>query len=181
MLAQALPVIAQLSTSIAVSSHFMYPHLQALLFQDIEIIAQAVWALGNIAGDSPTCRDLVLNSGALQPLLAQLDNSKLSMQRNATWTLSNFCRGKPQPDFNLVLPCLPRFYLLLAHQSCQLHWCSALLLDAILFGSLETFSASTSFCCTPCMHFTQPLWPHCDRVHRVSICRRNRRSLCFRR
>ena len=68
-----------------------------------DVREQAVWALGNIAGDSPPCRDLVLQAGAMQPLLEQLhQGSKLSMLRNATWTLSNFCRGKPQPDFHLV-------------------------------------------------------------------------------
>ena len=73
-----------------------------------DVREQAVWALGNIAGDSPDCRNKVLDAGAMHPLLQQLtENSKLSMLRNATWTLSNFCRGKPQPDFNLVRPALP--------------------------------------------------------------------------
>ncbi|XP_023765658.1 importin subunit alpha-1a [Lactuca sativa] len=73
-----------------------------------DVREQAVWALGNIAGDSPKCRDLVLGQGALMPLLAQLnEHAKLSMLRNATWTLSNFCRGKPQPPFELTKPALP--------------------------------------------------------------------------
>jgi len=74
-----------------------------------DVREQAVWALGNIAGDSPKLRDLVLSSNALEPLLRQLDpnTSRMSMLRNATWTLSNFCRGKPQPAFAMVAPALP--------------------------------------------------------------------------
>lgn len=72
-----------------------------------DVREQAVWALGNIAGDSPPCRDLVLSHGALFPLLNQHnEGSKISMLRNATWTLSNFCRGKPPPPFEQVSPAL---------------------------------------------------------------------------
>ena len=67
-----------------------------------DVREQAVWALGNIVGDSP-CQDIVLDADAMEPLLVQLrTNSKMSMLRNATWTLSNFCRGKPQPLFPRV-------------------------------------------------------------------------------
>jgi hypothetical protein len=76
---------------------------------EADVREQAVWALGNIAGDSPQLRNFVLSCGALPPLINLLaDTRKVSMVRNATWTLSNFCRGKnPQPDWNLIHPALP--------------------------------------------------------------------------
>nr|KAJ3409156.1 Importin alpha subunit (Karyopherin alpha subunit) (Serine-rich RNA polymerase I suppressor protein) [Polyrhizophydium stewartii] len=84
--------------------------VELLRSPSMDVKEQAVWALGNIAGDSVECRDRVLAAGALRPLLEILNESsyKLSMLRNATWTLSNFCRGKnPQPDWTTIRPCLP--------------------------------------------------------------------------
>lgn len=65
--------------------------------------------LGNIAGDGPKCRDYVIEQGMLPPLIRFIENSqKIGMTRNATWALSNLCRGKnPPPNFEHVRICLP--------------------------------------------------------------------------
>jgi len=45
----------------------------------------------------------------MEPLLHNLVecSHKLSLLRNATWALSNMCRGKPQPAFNMVSCAIP--------------------------------------------------------------------------
>ena len=85
--------------------------IQLLMSPVEDVREQAAWALGNIAGDGVKCRDLVLSSNAI-PAFLELsrtfdENARMSTIRNATWTLSNLCRGKPAPHFSVVAPALP--------------------------------------------------------------------------
>eukprot|EP00727_Mastigamoeba_balamuthi_P010215 m51a1_g5816 putative importin alpha (539) ;mRNA; f:211773-214510 len=81
-----------------------------------DVREQAAWALGNIAGDSAQMRDYVLGCGVMPPLVALLSSPvKVAVLRNATWSLSNLCRGKPQPQFQLVRPALSALATLIYH------------------------------------------------------------------
>jgi len=88
-----------------------------------DVREQAVWALGNIAGDSTRCRDLVLSYnlslGLIPHLLSAMgdltSSAVLTMLRNATWTISNLCRGKPPPRWQLVSSLLQPLVTLIHH------------------------------------------------------------------
>ncbi len=71
-------------------------------------------SIGNVAGDGTNFRDIILHHGALPAVVANIMNPQnLSLLRNCTWTLSNFCRGKPQPKLSSILPALPALQNLL--------------------------------------------------------------------
>lgn len=82
-----------------------------------DVREQAVWALGNIAGDSAGLRDAVLQAGILPPLIRLImhKETKTSLLRNATWTMSNLCRGKPQVRLEQIAPVIPIIAQLLNH------------------------------------------------------------------
>ena len=69
--------------------------------KSVEVLEQAVWVLGNVAGDGPRARDEVLSDGAMAPLLKIVNGTtRLSLLRISTWALSNMCDGQPQAYVN---------------------------------------------------------------------------------
>lgn len=87
----------------------------------IEVIEQAIWGIGNIAGDGPRIRDIVIAAGAVNPIADLLDQvtTGTSFTRNASWTLSNFCRGRPAPELDKVKRCLPSLARVLIQNSSE--------------------------------------------------------------
>ena len=83
-----------------------------------EVPYNAAWALGNIAGDIPRYRDLVLQAGVMEPLLKLLDDHQTSDVKHVrfyVWVLHNLCRGNPKPDFSVVSRSLPILNELIYH------------------------------------------------------------------
>jgi len=82
--------------------------IKLLSSNKLEIAEQAIWAIGNIAGDSSTFRDLILKLQGLRPLLYIVDNTTNKViTKHGTWAISNLCRGKPLPELELVDIAIP--------------------------------------------------------------------------
>lgn len=75
---------------------------------------QAIWCIGNIAGDSVKSRDECLKEGACRKVVdiywkLKSSNAEYAMKLIAQvkWTLSNLCRSKPAPDLKHVFCAVP--------------------------------------------------------------------------
>jgi importin subunit alpha-1 len=83
--------------------------IQLMNSPHIEVVEQVIWGVGNIAGDSYLTRDSVLQSGALNKIAEILDQAQpgTSFTRNEAWALSNLCRGRPPPKYELLRRAIP--------------------------------------------------------------------------
>ncbi|KAG0350425.1 Importin alpha subunit (Karyopherin alpha subunit) (Serine-rich RNA polymerase I suppressor protein) [Podila minutissima] len=90
----------------------------APLIHNLRVSRCTIWALGNISGDGPPYRDLILRSGALDVILSLIEmcedptvakEQKYMILRIAVWCVSNLCRGsgRAAPEWLQVTPAFP--------------------------------------------------------------------------
>ncbi|ORZ08580.1 armadillo-type protein [Lobosporangium transversale] len=79
------------------------PHLiQFLDSQNIALVDQSAWALGNIAAEGPKLRDRLKDLGALPPLIKLLESKDLNLVQTVCFALSNMARGEGANQEELV-------------------------------------------------------------------------------
>lgn len=76
--------------------------------QDESLIDQALWALGNVAGDTLSYRNSILAHGII-PILAKLltETKDEEMLKNGCWLASNLARGPPYPKYETLREVIP--------------------------------------------------------------------------
>lgn len=102
-----------------VVDHDTIPALMNILqsHNNADVIEQAVWCIGNIAGEAPKMRDLVVTAGALPFILQLLCKPQQTIQilRTAVWCVSLMCKTVPLSDFAVVKSALPAIAQLPLH------------------------------------------------------------------
>lgn len=105
-------------TRAIVNAGAIKPLAALMMSKSPDIREQCLWCLGNVCGDGHDLRDIVLAAPkALTNLLTNIKHAASeSLLGNAVWTLSNFCRGKPQPALDVIKPALPYLARLIKHK-----------------------------------------------------------------
>lgn len=83
--------------------HYCIPLLiDTLRSPNERVRCQAAWCLSNIAAESVTYRDFILNNGAIALLIGCIEtSSNQDDKKTITWALGNLCNGKPSPNYNV--------------------------------------------------------------------------------
>ncbi|KAF9199059.1 hypothetical protein BGZ49_010871 [Haplosporangium sp. Z 27] len=68
--------------------------IQFLDSQNVALVDQSAWALGNIAAEEPKFRDRLKDNGAIPPLIKLLESKDLNLVQTACFALSNLARGE---------------------------------------------------------------------------------------
>uniref|UniRef100_A0A452GBK4 Importin subunit alpha n=1 Tax=Capra hircus TaxID=9925 RepID=A0A452GBK4_CAPHI len=124
-------------TQAVVQSNAVPLFLRLLHSPHQNVCEQAVWALGNIIGDGPQCRDYVISLGVVKPLLSFISPSiPITFLRNVTWVMVNLCRHKdPPPPMETIQEILPALCVLIHHTDVNILvdtvWALSYLTDAV--------------------------------------------------
>lgn len=77
--------------------------IQFLSENQLGVADQAIWAIGNLAGDSPSIRDKVIEEGGVDAVINFINNTTNRTNLiQAAWALSNLCRGQPLPEYHKI-------------------------------------------------------------------------------
>ena len=107
----ALWALTNIAAGASEHTHLLIEHgaLSVLVYilrqeaDDLALVEQAAWALGNVSGDSAAARDAVLAAGAMQLLINTVKNSlheaveRTNLLKIVTWAISNNFHGTPKP------------------------------------------------------------------------------------
>lgn len=98
-------------TNIAAGTHnhamtvmkFVAPYLASYLTGDNYLLQdQSSWAIGNLAGDSQECRNLIRSQGVVAPLIKLMQSQHPSVVQSAAFALSNLAKESVEISREMV-------------------------------------------------------------------------------
>ena len=76
----------------------------------VEIQDQAIWALGNLAGDSTQIRDKIISLKGFEKIVSHLTiTDRNSLIKQCVWSITNFLRPEPALPYDIVKSVINKF------------------------------------------------------------------------